>query len=338
MHDLSRKDRITRRRLLGAGLLVAAALAILPFAVIDNAPANAKTHDGRLEVVATVSMIGDALGEIGGDRVVVRTLMGEGVDPHLYRQTQADVAAMVRADAVFSNGLYLEAQLEEFLDRLAEVKPVIPLAESIPVEERLASSTYQNRFDPHVWMAPALWRHVVERARDALTELDPDGAEIYAANAERYLKDLQALDDYARTSLASVPEEQRVLVTAHDAFGYFGRSYGFEVLGIQGFSTESEAGLQRIDHLVDVLVERGIEAIFVESSVSERNIKALIEGAAARGHVVEIGGQLYSDAMGPAGTYRGTYLGMIDSNVTTITRALGGDAPAGGMRGLLAES
>lgn len=338
MNGFPRTGRISRRRLVGVGLLVAALLAILPFALVDDRPANAKTQDDRLQVVATTSMIGDALRQIGGDRVVVKTLMGEGVDPHLYRQTQADVAAMVRADAVFSNGLYLEAQLEDFLERLAKVKPVIALGESIPAQERLASPTYQNRFDPHIWMAPALWRHVVERARDALTELDPGGAESYAANAERYLTDLQALEDYARTSLASVPQEQRVLVTAHDAFGYFGRAYDFEVLGIQGFSTESEAGLQRIDQLVDVLVERGIEAIFVESSVSERNIKALIEGAAARGHVVKIGGQLYSDAMGPAGTYRGTYLGMIDSNVTTITRALGGDALAAGMRGLLAES
>jgi manganese/zinc/iron transport system substrate-binding protein len=314
-----------------------AALFLLLFAMIGPAAAG-EANEGRLDVVATVSMVGDAVRQVGGERVEVKTLMGEGVDPHLYRQTQADIAAMVRADLVFWNGLYLEAQLEEFLLRLAERKPVEELGLWIPEDKRIESPAYPGRYDPHVWMDPELWRYVVIGVRETLSELDPEGAAIYAANAEEYLTEIEALDHYAAEVLASVPEEKRVLVTAHDAFSYFGRAYDFEVLGIQGMSTESEAGLQRIDEIVSLLVERDIGAIFVESSVSERNIRALIEGAAARGHAVEIGGRLYSDAMGPAGTWQGTYLGMIDSNVTTVSRALGGEAPAGGMEGRLAGS
>ena len=300
-------------------------------------PDRARAAD-QLNIVATVSMVGDAVSAIAGDRAEVKTLMGEGVDPHLYRQTQSDIAAMVRADAVFWNGLYLEAQLEEFLLKLADRKPVFAVAEAVSVDQRLSNEDYPDRFDPHIWMAPELWRQAVLSIRDGLIEIDPDGEETYSANAETYLKELEDLATYAKDSLASVPPDRRVLITAHDAFGYFGQNYDFEVLGIQGLSTESEAGLRRVDEIVGLIVDRNIQSIFVESSVSDRNVKALIEGAAARGHEVVIGGQLFSDAMGPAGTYTGTYLGMIDSNATVITNALGGNAPEGGMKGKLAGS
>jgi manganese/zinc/iron transport system substrate-binding protein len=319
---------------IAAVLLAVSLLTALPARPLANEPQSPQ----RLQVVATVSMLGDAVTRVAGDRADVHTLMGEGVDPHLYRQTQADIAAMVRADIVFWNGLYLEAQLEEFLARLARQKPVVALGETIPVSERIESAAYSDRYDPHVWMDPTLWATVVEGARDALAEIDPEGAATYEANAAAYLEEIEDIAAYARQSLETVPADQRVLITAHDAFGYFGKAYDFEVLGIQGLSTESEAGLQQVDRLVSLIVDRGITSIFVESSVSERNIRALVEGAAARGHEVAIGGQLYSDAMGPAGTYRGTYIGMIDSNATTITRALGGTAPEGGMAGRLLES
>ncbi|MFY0990572.1 metal ABC transporter solute-binding protein, Zn/Mn family [Halomonas sp. C05BenzN] len=299
-------------------------------------PASAGT--ARLQLVATTGMIADTLREVGGDRVEVRGLMGEGADPHLYRQTRSDVTAMTRADAVFWNGLFLEAQLEEFLGRLGQRKPVFAMGESVPEEARLADEEYPDQPDPHVWMDPGRWRHVVLGIRDALSELDPEHAEAFAERADDYLEELEALDAYAREVLASVPEASRVLVTAHDAFGYFGDAYGFEVLGIQGFSTESEAGLARIESMVNLLVERGIEAIFIETSVSDRNIRALIEGAAAKGHEVRIGGELFSDAMGPRGTYEGTWLGMIDHNVTLITRSLGGEVPDGGRLGRLAST
>lgn len=287
-------------------------------------------------VVTTTSMIADTARQVGGERVAVSALMGAGVDPHSYRQTRSDIAAMLRADTVLWHGLYLEAQLEEFLLELGQRKRVVAVGEAAPRDRLIAHADYENRFDPHVWMDPSLWRSVVGAVRDVLTGIDPDGAPAYGAGAERHLAEIDTLNAYAADRLSTVPQEQRVLVTAHDAFSYFGRAYGFDVMGIQGISTESEAGLRRIEELVGILVARGISAVFVESSVSERNIRALIEGARAQGHDVTIGGELFSDAMGRSGTYEGTYIGMIDHNVTRITRALGGDAPEQGMQGRLA--
>jgi manganese/zinc/iron transport system substrate-binding protein len=315
-----------RRAVVWAGLLLAAGLA-------DLGPARAAPP---LDVVATIAQIGEAAQRIGGERVKVRPLMGEGVDPHTYRQTRSDVVALARADLVLHNGLHLEAQLEELLADLAGQKPVVAVAESLPVDARLASTQYPGRFDPHIWMDTGLWSEVVEAVGAALAEADPEGAPLFAANAETYRAEIARVGDYARTVLATVPEPSRVVLSSHDAFGYFGRAFGWEVIGIQGLSTESEAGLGQIEALVELIVERELPAVFVESSVSERNVRALIEGAAARGHKVRIGGQLFSDAMGAPGSYTGTYVGMIDSNVTTIARALGGNAPAGGLNGRLA--
>lgn len=289
-----------------------------------------------LRLVATTGMIADTLRQVGGNEIEVRGLMGPGVDPHLYRQTRSDISAMVQADAVFWHGLFLEAQLEEFLARLAKRRPVFAVAEAVPESQRLADAEYPDRWDPHVWMDPGRWRHVVIAIRDALVTLRPEARKRFVANADDLLARLEALDAYARDVLSSVPTRSRVLVTAHDAFGYLGEAYAYEVEGIQGYSTESEAGLARMEALVSLLVERQIGAIFIESSVSERNIRALIEGAAARGWPVEVGGELYSDAMGPPGSYEGTYIGMIDHNVTLLARALGGEAPLGGMQGKLA--
>ena len=321
----------TRRNLLkvltAVAITAAASLGVFQPRTALAAPA--------ITVVTTTSMIADAARQVGGDRVAVTALMGPGVDPHAYRQTRSDIAAMLRADAVLWHGLYLEAQLEEFLLDLGDHKRVFAVGEAAPRDKLIAHDDYSNRFDPHVWMDPSLWRSVVGAVRDALSEIDPDGAEVYADGATRHLAELETLNAYAAARLATVPAEQRVLVTAHDAFNYFGRAFDFEVLGIQGISTESEAGLRQIEDLVDTIVSRGVTAVFVESSVSSRNVQALIEGAAARGHTVTIGGELFSDAMGRSGTYEGTYIGMIDHNVTGIARALGGDAPAQGMQGRL---
>jgi len=303
--------------------VAAAAIATLPMV----GPASAQD---RLTVVATTGMIADAAREVGGDLIDVTALMGPGVDPHAYRQTRTDIVATAQADLVLWNGLYLEAQLEEFLLDLAEERPVVAVAEDIPENLLIGSEDYEGRYDPHVWMNPNLWSQVVLSVRDAMTDISPENAEAFAANADAHLVELNQLAGYAQNVLSSVPPESRVLLSAHDAFNYFGNAYGFEVTGIQGISTESEAGLQRIAELVDMLVDRDIRAVFVESSVSDRNIRALIEGAAAEGHEVIIGGELFSDAMGEPGTYEGTYLGMIDHNVTTISRALGGEAPERG--------
>lgn len=289
----------------------------------------------EISVVATTGMIADTARQVGGELVSVQALMGPGVDPHAYRQTRSDIVSTARADMVLWHGLYLEAQMEEFLSELADTNTVIPVADALPRDMLLGSEDYADRFDPHVWMDPAIWSNVVQTIEGVLTEAMPDDSATIAANAATLQAEIDALITYSEAALASVPETARVLLTAHDAFNYFGAAYGFEVIGIQGISTESEAGLQRIGELVDLLVTREIGAVFVESSVSDRNIRALIEGAAARGHEVVIGGELFSDAMGEDGTYEGTWIGMIDHNVTTIARALGGDAPQGGMQGLL---
>ena len=282
-------------------------------------------------------MIADAARRVGGDLVEVRSLMGSGVDPHSYRQTRSDIVALTRADLVLWHGLYLEAQMERFFEDLGRKRAVVAVADALPKDDLLSHPDYEGRYDPHVWMDPKTWIAVVDEVTRALTKAQPAGAETFAQNASTYRAELEKLATYAAETVAQVPESQRVLVTAHDAFSYFGRAFGFEVIGIQGISTNSEAGLNRISALVDELVEREIGAVFVETSVSDRNMRALVEGAAARGHEVVIGGSLYSDAMGEPGSYEGTYIGMIDHNVTTIARALGAPVDAGGMNGKLVQ-
>lgn len=321
-----------RRIALAAGLMLLALAALAPGQVRAETSQAARP----LSVVVTTGMIADAARRIGGDHVEVRALMGAGVDPHAYRQTRSDIAAMARADLVLWHGLYLEAQMEGFLKELGARKPVVAVAESLPRELLISHFDYADKVDPHVWMDPRLWSRVVEAVREALVAARPEAEKAFSVNAEAYLDELEQVAAYSDTVFASVPETARVLVTAHDAFSYFGRAQGFEVLGIQGISTQSEAGLQRVAELVDILVDRRIRAVFVESSVSDRSIRALIEGAAAKGHTVAIGGELFSDAMGPEGAYEGTYPGMIDHNATVISRALGGDAPERGMAGRLA--
>ncbi len=290
-----------------------------------------------LNIVATTGMIADATRRIGGDLVNVRALMGPGVDPHGYRQTRSDIVAMTRSDLVLWHGLYLEAQMERFFEELGRKRTVVAVAESLPKDKLLSHADYDGRYDPHVWMDPTTWRGVVAEVAAALTAARPNYADIFLKNAKAYDAELAALASFAAQALSLVPQDQRVLVTAHDAFGYFGRAFGFEVIGIQGISTASEAGLNRISELVDDLVTREVGAVFVETSVSDRNMRALIEGAGAQGHDVRIGGSLYSDAMGSDGTYEGTYIGMIDHNVTTIATALGADIPSGGMQGKLGQ-
>lgn len=319
------------RRSLLAGI-VGAAVALA--SGLSPALAQAK----KLNIVATTGMIADAVRQVGGKHVEVQALLGPGVDPHLYRQTSSDIAAATKADAVFWHGLHLEAQMQEFFDGLAKSKPVVALGEKLPKDKLLKDEDDANLPDPHAWMDPRLWQGIVTAARDELVKLRPQAKADFEAGAKAYLAELDKLAEYSDKAFGSVPKQSRVLVTAHDAFNYFGKAYGYEVMGIQGVSTESEAGLKRIEDLVKVLVDRKIGAIFVESSVSDRNVKALIEGAAAKGHKVVIGGELFSDAMGDPGTYEGAYIGMIDHNATVITRALGGQAPEKGLNGRLAGS
>jgi manganese/zinc/iron transport system substrate-binding protein len=322
--DPARPPALPRRRALLAG-----ALALLPASALAQ-------RRGPLNVLATVAMIGDVVREIGGDRIRVEILLGAGVDPHLYKPTREDVAKMLRADVIFYNGLLLEGKMSDAFVRVARTgKPVYAVTELLPEEELIEPEGADGLYDPHVWMDPPAWMRAAELIADRLAAHDPGNASIFRRNFEALRERVRALDAYAMRAIATIPERQRVIVTAHDAFNYFARRYGIEVLGIQGLSTESEAGVRRIQELVDVLVERQIPAVFVETSVSDRNVLALVEGAAARGHRVVVGGALFSDAMGDPGSYEGTYIGMIDHNVTTIVRALGGQAPERGFQNRL---
>lgn len=290
-----------------------------------------------IHAVATVGMVGDIVRNVAGDRAEVTDIMGEGVDPHLYAASRDDVARMSRADMIFYSGLMLEGKMTDALVKVAHKKPVVAVTEGIDEEYLLTPPEMSGHHDPHVWMDPAAWSKCVDVVANALSEHDPDGASTYRANGEAYKKSLSQLGDYGKEALSSIPEEKRVLITSHDAFNYFGRAFGLEVQGVQGISTESEAGLQRINQLVDMIVDRKVSAVFVETSVPKKNIEALVNGVRARGHDVKIGGTLYSDAMGSAGTYEGTYVGMIDHNITTVARALGGVAPENGFQGKLNE-
>jgi manganese/zinc/iron transport system substrate-binding protein len=316
------------------GLCAAAILALLTPFLTQAAP---KKLPANYTIVTTCGMVTDIVREVAGDKAKVIGLMGEGVDPHLYKPTRDDVAKLLQADVVFYSGLMLEGRMTDtFLKVARKGTPVFTVTEQLDEKFLLEPPEFAGHTDPHVWMDVRGWIEAVKVVARALGGLDLENKAHYEQNSKRYIEQLTKLDEYAKKAMATIPKEQRVLITAHDAFNYFGRAYGIDVRGIQGISTESEAGVSDINTLVDFIVGRKIPAIFVESSVSDKNIRALIEGSNARGHAVRIGGQLYSDAMGRPGSYEGTYIGMIDHNVTTIARALGGEAPARGLNGKLA--
>lgn len=278
--------------------------------------------DGKINVVTTTGMIADAVRNVGGEHVNVTGLMGPGIDPHLYRPTASDVNRLDGADIIFFNGLELEGRMTDIFERLASMKPTVAVSENIPQDQLLASQQYENAHDPHIWFDVSLWKSVVEVIAAELSEHDPDNADIYAANAAAYLEELDELDAYVFEQVETIPESSRVLITAHDAFGYFGKRYGIEVIGLQGISTAAEAGAADVQALTNTIIEREIKAIFVESSVPRATIEAVQAAVRARGSEVEIGGELYSDAMGDEGTKGGTYIGMITSNIDTIAEAL----------------
>lgn len=288
-----------------------------------------------ISAVVTVGMVADIVRHVGGKQVDVTQIMGPGIDPHLYKPTRDDVQQMMEADIVFYSGLMLEGKMTDTLVKLARTMPVVAVTERLDPVQLLEPEDFGGHYDPHVWMDVAAWALCVQGVAEGLAGFDPPRSAEYRARAEDYRHQLQQLHEYGVQALGSIPAELRVLITSHDAFNYFGRAYGLDVQGIQGVSTESEAGLARINELVELLVTKKIPAVFIESSVSRKNIDALVEGAAARGHQLVVGGELYSDAMGEAGTYEGTYLGMLDHNITVVARALGGDAPAAGMQGKL---
>lgn len=296
---------------------------VAAFAIATGCGGSASNADnGQLNVVATTGQIGDAVADIGGDAVNLTTLLGPGIDPHLYIPTEGDVEAFSEADAIFYNGLNLEAQMTRVLDQLASRgTTVVAVGETVP-EGELLDDAEASYADPHVWNDPAKWSTGIEAIRDALIELDPENEAAYIANAEVYLNEVAETDAFVREQYARIPADRRVLITAHDAFGYLGDAYGLEVLGLQGLSTESEASTADVRELADLIAEREIPAIFVETSVSPQTVESLQAAVRDRGFNVEIGGELFSDALGEEGSGAETYVGMLRHNAQTIADAL----------------
>ena len=275
-----------------------------------------------IRVVTTIGMITDIVKNVGGDRVNATGLMGPGIDPHLYKASEGDVARLAGADLILYNGLHLEGKMAGVLERMQDQVKTVAVTQEIDRAVLLAPPEFEGAYDPHLWFDVTLWMKAVERVRDTLIEVDKDSAELYRANTKDYLVKLEELHNYVMQQAERVSPDQRVLVTAHDAFNYFGRAYGFEVRGLQGISTAAEAGTADVQALVQFIVERRIPAMFVETSVPRRSIEAVQAAVKAKGFSVEIGGQLFSDAMGASGTPEGTYIGMVRHNIDTIVASL----------------
>ena len=291
---------------------------------------------GIESIVTTCGMVTDIVRAVAGEHAEVTGLMSEGVDPHLYKPTRGDVKQLNEADLVFYSGLMLEGRMADtFLRIQRSGTPAYPITEAIDESNLREPPEFEGHWDPHVWMDIELWSTCVGYVATVLSQEDPEHAAAYRQNADTLQTKLKDLDAYVKSAINSIPDGQRILITAHDAFGYFAQAYGITVRAPQGLSTESSAGVQDIVELVDFIVDNEIKAIFVESSVSEENIKALIEAAASKNWTVKIGGELFADAMGAPGTYTGTYIGMMDHNATVIARALGGEAPENGFQGNL---
>ncbi|WP_417329439.1 metal ABC transporter solute-binding protein, Zn/Mn family [Halomonas cupida] len=277
-----------------------------------------------LKTMVTVGMLGDVVSQVGGDCVATTTMMGPGVDPHLYQASARDVHELNEADLILFSGYSLEGQLGEVLERFARIKPTTAISEQAVDEAQLIHSQDAYGIDPHLWMDAGLWAQTVPAVAEVLATQRPQCRDGIQAREADYEAQLEALDGWIRTSIATIPERQRILVTAHDAFNYFGRAYGIEVSGIQGMSTATETGVGDIRRTVDLVVEREVPAMFVESTINPRTVQAVIDAAASRGQQVAIGGQLYSDAMGAPDTADGTYIGMLVANTRHIVEALGG--------------
>ncbi len=291
--------------------------------------------NASFSVVSTVGMIGDLVSVIAGENARASTIIGTGIDPHLYTPTRGDVAQLHQADIVFYVGLHLEGAMVATLDTLKETRPntIIAIGEALPAD--LLIYHEGTAPDPHIWMDVTLWAESTDIVADYLSLFDPIHANEYQLRAQEYKKTLLELDAYIRTITNTIPPKNRSMITAHDAFSYFEQAYDITVYGIQGISTISEASIDRVNELVNLIVEKQIPSIFVETSVPDRYVRALIEGSTAKRHTLTIGGSLFSDAMGQPGTYRGTYIGMLDHNATIITRSLGGNAPKKGFQNLL---
>ncbi len=304
-------------------ILVVLTLSLLLSACATETGSNS---NGKLNVVTTTGMIADIAKNVGGEYVEVIALMGSGVDPHLYKASEGDIRRLQEANLIFYNGLHLEAQLGEVLEKMNDFNiTTVAVADEIDPAILLSHPQYEDAYDPHIWFDVTLWMQAVRRVQETLSETDPAHKSAYEANATAYLAQLEELHQYVLSQAESIPAEKRVIITAHDAFSYFGRAYGFEVRGLQGISTESQAGTADVQALAEFIVEQQIPAIFVESSVPQRNVEAVQAAVQSQGFDVQIGGSLFSDAMGSEGTPEGTYIGMVRHNIDTIVAALKGE-------------
>ncbi|WP_163539145.1 zinc ABC transporter substrate-binding protein [Gracilibacillus sp. YIM 98692] len=302
------------------GIVVACTLLVGAGCSESETTNNEQEETENIKVVTTIAQIGEPLSVIGGDLIEVESIMGPSVDPHLYNPTQSDITTIEKADLIFYNGLDLEVNMVEIFDEIAETKPVLAIGDTLSEDQLLEEES--GVVDPHIWFDIELWQQALEAAVEELKEYSPDNAELLEKNKQDYFAELDELNTMAVEKLATIPEEQRTLVTAHDAFGYFGNKFSMQVIGLQGLSTEDEIGVSDINETIAIIKEYQIPAIFVESSIDDRSIQSVIEGAASEGVQVELGGELFSDAMGEAGTEEGTYIGMYRHNVETIFSAL----------------
>ncbi len=304
--------------LLFAALFIVSVLVI----VYSQTSMQQKNKNKKIIIVCSTSIIADTVRNIGGELVSVFHLMGPGVDPHIYRAKESDVHKLAAADIIFYNGLHLEGKMADIFARMQSYARTVAVTETI-AQDKLLQSDFDNMHDPHVWHAVTLWMYAVEHIRDTLMAYDPTHQNKYTTYADAYLNELKKLDAYIKSQVKKIPARQRILVTAHDAFAYFGRVYGFNVVGLQGISTDAEVGIKDIHNLVDIIVQNQIRAIFIESSIAQRNIKAVQQAVYARNWQVNIGPELFSDALGNYDSAAGTYIGMIRHNIDAIVYALG---------------
>ena len=284
---------------------------------------NEIESNGKLKVVTTTTMITDLVKNIGGDFIEVEGLMGSGVDPHLYKASEGDVSKLVNANIIFYNGLHLEGKLVEVFEKMGNTnKTQVALGEGLDKSQLIGSDYFSSNYDPHVWFNISFFKQFTNQVTDILTKKDPENATNFPENEKKYLAKLTQLEADVSTIISTLAKEKRILVTAHDAFNYFGKNYDFNVVGLQGLSTATEAGVKDVQKLSSFIIENKIKAIFIESSVPKRTIEALVAAVKAKDHKVEIGGILYSDALGNSGTVEGTYIGMFKYNVNTIVNAL----------------
>jgi len=279
--------------------------------------------NGKINVVTTTSMLTDLVKNIAPTQINLQGLMGSGVDPHLYKASGGDVTKLANADLIIYNGLHLEGKLVEVFEKMHNKKTkTIAIANALNKNTLISSASFASNYDPHIWFNIDYWVQATNYVVAQLSKIAPEHQIEFQKNGKQYITQLKNLKTSLQNKIATLPQEKRVLVTAHDAFNYFGKSFNFEVVGLQGLSTATEAGVKDVQKLAQFIITKKVKAVFIESSVPKRTIEALQAAVKAQNHNVSIGGTLYSDALGNANTIEGTYIGMFKYNVNTIVNAL----------------